>query len=75
MTPAEAFNEQACHCCSNKPVLHRLVEPGQYVSIRYSERLAEAGITGSVGTVGDSYDCQSVSAGSRNDGVVLAGVF
>jgi len=36
--------------------LHRLVEPGQYVSIRYSERLTEAGITGSVGTVGDSYD-------------------
>ena len=26
------------------------------MSIRYSERLAEAGITGSVGTVGDSYD-------------------
>lgn len=28
----------------------------QYVSIRYSERLAEAGIAGSVGAVGDSYD-------------------
>ena len=37
-------------------MLHRLVEPGQYVSIRYSERLAQAGITGSVGTVGDSCD-------------------
>ena len=28
----------------------------QYVSIRYSERLAEAGIASSVGSVGDSYD-------------------
>lgn len=37
-------------------MLHRPVEPSQYVSIRYSERLAQAGITGSVGTVGDSYD-------------------
>ena len=30
--------------------------PGQYVSIRYTERLAEAGIAASVGTVGDSFD-------------------
>ena len=29
----------------------------QYVSIRYTERLAEAGIEPSVGSVGDSYDC------------------
>ena len=28
----------------------------QYVSIRYSERLAEAGIEPSVGSKGDSYD-------------------
>ena len=37
-------------------MLHRPVELAQYVSIRYSERLAQAGIVGSVGTVGDSYD-------------------
>jgi putative transposase len=37
-------------------VLRRLVESTQYVSIRYSERLAEAGIEPSVGSVGDSYD-------------------
>ena len=29
---------------------------GQYVSIKYTERLAEAGIEPSVGSVGDSYD-------------------
>ena len=35
-----------------------LVQQGlaQYVSIRYTERLAEAGIEPSVGSVGDSYD-------------------
>jgi len=36
--------------------LRRPVESAQYVSIRYSERLAEAGIEPSVGSVGDSYD-------------------
>ena len=38
----------------------RLVHPSdrgvQYLSIRYTERLAEAGIESSVGTTGDSYD-------------------
>ena len=28
----------------------------QYVSIRYTQRLAEAGLVASVGSVGDSYD-------------------
>ena len=34
----------------------------QYVSIRYTERLAEAGIEPSVGSVGDSYDNALASA-------------
>ena len=37
-------------------MLRRPVEPGQYLSIRYSERLAEAKAQQSVGSVGDSYD-------------------
>ena len=37
-------------------LVHHSDRGAQYVSIRYSERLAQAGITGSVGTVGDSYD-------------------
>jgi transposase InsO family protein len=37
-------------------VLRRPVESAQYLSIKYSERLAEAGIEPSVGSVGDSYD-------------------
>src|SRR5262245_12393119 len=36
--------------------LRRSLEPGQYLSIRYTERLQEAGIEPSVGSVGDSYD-------------------
>jgi transposase InsO family protein len=38
------------------PVLRRPVETTQYLSIRYTERLAEAGIETLVGSVGDSYD-------------------
>ena len=37
-------------------MLRRLVEPGQYTSIAFTERLAEIGITPSIGTVGDAYD-------------------
>jgi putative transposase len=37
-------------------VLRPPLELTQYVSIRYTERLAEAGIEPSVGSVGDSYD-------------------
>ena len=32
------------------------LESAQYLSIRYTERLAEAGAVGSVGSRGDSYD-------------------
>jgi len=56
-------------------VLQRPVEPGQYTALRYTERLAEVGAIASIGTVGDSYDCQSVSAASRKDEEVLAGAF
>jgi transposase InsO family protein len=37
-------------------VLRRPFESAQYLSIRYSERLAEAGVEPSVGSVGDCYD-------------------
>jgi len=36
--------------------LRRPLELAQYVSIKYTERLAEAGVEPSVGSVGDSYD-------------------
>lgn len=37
-------------------MLRRPVETAQYLSIKYTERLADAGIEPSVGSVGDSYD-------------------
>ena len=37
-------------------MLRRPLESAQYVSIKYTERLADAGIEPSVGSVGDSYD-------------------
>lgn len=51
--------EQALH--ERRPLnrgglVHHSDRGGQYVSIRYTERLAEAGIEPSVGSVGDSYD-------------------
>ncbi len=36
--------------------MRRPVESAQYVSIKYTERLAQAGIEPSFGSVGDSYD-------------------
>ncbi len=49
--------EQALHA---RPDIDNLVHHSdrgvQYLSIRYTERLAEAGLEPSVGTVGDSYD-------------------
>lgn len=50
--------EQALH--ARRPVEGGLVHHSdrgvQYVSIRYTERLAQAGVAPSVGSVGDSYD-------------------
>jgi transposase InsO family protein len=51
--------EQALH--ERRPLrgaglVHHSDRGSQYVSIRYTERLAEAGIEPSVGRVGDSYD-------------------
>ena len=39
-----------------KGLIHHSDHGSQYLSIRYTERLAEAGIDASVGSVGDSYD-------------------
>ncbi|ODA69339.1 IS3 family transposase [Streptomyces sp. AVP053U2] len=60
----------------------REVEPGklihhadhgcQYTSIKLTTRLVRAGVQASMGSVGDSYDCQSFRTGSRKDRVVPA---
>jgi transposase InsO family protein len=51
--------EQALHDrrpAQNDGLVHHSDRGSQYVSIKYTERLAEAGIEPSVGSVGDSYD-------------------
>jgi len=49
--------EQALHARPDRRLLVHHSDRGvQYLAIRYTERLAEAGITPSVGSVGDSYD-------------------
>lgn len=40
----------------SKGLIHHSDRGSQYVSIRYTERLGEAGIDPSVGSKGDSYD-------------------
>lgn len=47
------YDRQPARDCS---LIHHSDRGVQYVSIRYSERLAEAGVEASVGSVGDSYD-------------------
>jgi transposase InsO family protein len=49
--------EQALH--ARRPdsgLIHHSDRGSQYLSIRYSERLAQNGVEASVGSVGDSYD-------------------
>jgi transposase InsO family protein len=41
---------------TDRPLVHHSDRGAQYLSIRYSERLADAGIEPSVGSRGDSYD-------------------
>jgi putative transposase len=49
--------EQALHARRDRDVLVHHSDRGvPYLSIRYTERLAEAGVHASVGTTGDSYD-------------------
>ena len=47
------FNRKPAH---RGGLIHHSDRGSQYVSIKYTERLAEAGIEPSVGSVGDSYD-------------------
>jgi len=54
----DALNQAICQRCPDEPeqLIHHSDRGSQYLSIRYTERLEEAGIDPSVGSVGDSYD-------------------
>jgi len=54
----DALNQAICQRCPAEGggLIHHSDRGSQYLSIRYTERLADAGIDTSVGSVGDSYD-------------------
>jgi putative transposase len=54
----DALNQAICQRAPSEAdkLTHHSDRGSQYLSIRYTERLAEAGIDPSVGSVGDSYD-------------------
>jgi putative transposase len=52
----DALEQAICACRDIDGLVHHSDRGVQYLSIRYTERLAEAGIEPSVGSVRDSYD-------------------
>ncbi len=52
----DALNQAICQRGPNGGLIHHSDRGSQYLSIKYTERLVEAGIDPSVGSVGDSYD-------------------
>jgi transposase InsO family protein len=54
----DALNQAICQRCPENSggLVHHSDRGSQYLSIRYTERLADAGIDPSVGSVGDAYD-------------------
>ena len=53
-------------------VTHHSDAGRQYTALRYADRLAEVGAIASIGSVGDSNDCQSRFVGKRLVPEVLA---
>jgi len=54
-------------------LIHHADHGSNYTAMVYTDRIVELGAVPSTGTVGDSFDCQFGSAGSRLDSVVPAG--
>ena len=54
----DALNQAICQRAPSEAdsLIHHSDRGSQYLSIKYTERLAEAGIDPSVGSIGDSYD-------------------
>jgi transposase InsO family protein len=52
----DALEQALCSRRTTQALVHHSDRGSQYLSIRYTQRLAEAGIESSVGSVGDSYD-------------------
>jgi putative transposase len=70
----QAIWERSRHGNDLAGLVHHSDRGVQYLSIRYTERLAQNGAVSSVGSRGDSYDCEDPGAGMRCFPVPLSGV-
>jgi putative transposase len=55
--------EMAIYCTRDRDLdglIHHSDRGARYLAIRHTERLAEAGVVNSVGSKGDSYDCETL---------------
>lgn len=77
MLPLQALDMAAWNTTRNghnlTDLVHHADHGSNYLSLVYTDRILELGITPSTGTIGDSYDCQSVLVGSILGSEVLAG--
>ena len=74
MLPLQALNMAAWNVSDDLTgLIYHSGRGSNYVSLTYTNRIVELGGTPSVGSTGDSYDCQSVPAWFRKNRVVLAG--
>lgn len=68
--PLQALNQAIVSAKETAGVIHHSDHGSQYVSIVYNERLLDAGISASTGTVGDSYDnalAENVNGSYKNE--------
>ncbi|ORC20240.1 transposase [Rothia nasimurium] len=68
--PLQALNQAIISAKKTQGLVHHSDHGSQYVSLVYNERLAEAGIVPSTGTVGDSYDnalAENVNGSYKNE--------
>ena len=61
----DALEQALCARPASDQLVHHSDRGSQYLSIRYTNRLADAGIDPSVGSVGDSYDCEHDRGAAR----------
>lgn len=68
--PLQALNQAIISAKKTQGLVHHSDRGSQYVSVVYNERLAEAGIVPSTGSVGDSYDnalAENVNGSYKNE--------
>lgn len=68
--PLQALNQAIATAKQTRDLVHHSDHGSQYVSVVYTDKLADAGIRASTGTVGDSYDnalAENVNGSYKNE--------